>query len=384
MTLHARVAMVFLAALPISTAFANVMMLTLVLAALLQGKAMRQVIASRLQTKFAMAAILFVAWNALSLLWSQDVPGGIEGLKAQRVLLLPLFWPYGKSTTWRFGLLLGTALAGLASLLAVAGLVLPGVEVLDGQVVPFQHPIVLGVLCAAGLVLALDAWGKATPGCRLALAIAAGLTLSALLLSGSRTGLLATLAAVPISLALMQRRVRTAALVGVALAAPIGLWQHETLQNRWSDAWQELSQWHESPETSVGWRVAALNAAWEVGTQSPWIGHGYGGVRSAVPADHPVRAQSERFSNNRVGTPLNLHNIWANAFARTGATGVVLLMGLYGSAASVVLRSESIHQSSGLGLLAVWGVLGLFDAGLGTGVTGAILALSLAGRERLK
>ena len=80
MTLHARVAMVFLAALPISTAFANVMMLTLVLAALLQGKAMRQVIASRLQTKFAMAAILFVAWNALSLLWSQDVPGGVEGL----------------------------------------------------------------------------------------------------------------------------------------------------------------------------------------------------------------------------------------------------------------------------------------------------------------
>ena len=70
MTLHTRVAMVFLAALPISTAFANVMMLTLVLAALLQGKAMRQVIASRLQTKFAMAAILFVAWNALSLLWS--------------------------------------------------------------------------------------------------------------------------------------------------------------------------------------------------------------------------------------------------------------------------------------------------------------------------
>jgi hypothetical protein len=85
-----------------------------------------------------------------------------------------------------------------------------------------------------------------------------------------------------------------------------------------------------------------------------------------------------------VGTPLNLHNIWANAFARTGAIGVVLLMGLYGSAASVVLRSESIHHSSGLGLLAVWGVLGLFDAGLGTGVTGAILALSLAGRERLK
>jgi|GEM_PF-3888289 len=384
MTLHIRVAVVFLAALPLSTAFANVMLLALVLAALLQGKAMRQVIASRLQTKFAVVAMLFVAWNALSLLWSQDVPGGFGGLKAQRLLLLPLFWPYGESTTWRFGLLLGTALAGVASLLAVAGLVLPGVEVLDGRVVPFQHPVVLGVLCAAGLVLSLDAWGMNKLGRRLGLVVAAGLTLCALLLSGSRTGQLATLIAVPISLVLLNRRVRTVALVGVALAAPIGLWQHETLQDRWSDAWQELSQWRESPETSVGWRVAALNAAWEVGIQSPWIGHGYGGVRSAVPADHPVRAQSERFSKDREGTPLNLHNIWANAFARTGAIGVVLLMGLCGSAASVVLRSESIHQSSGIGLLVVWLVLGLFDAGLGTGVTVAILALSLAGRERLK
>ena len=45
---------------------------------------------------------------------------------------------------------------------------------------------------------------------------------------------------------------------------------------------------------------------------------------------------------------------------------------------------EQANKRSLFGLLAVWGVLGLFDAGLGTGVTGAILALSLAGRERLK
>ena len=123
---------------------------------------MRHMILKRLQTKFALFAMLFVAWNALSLLWSQDVAAGVEGLKAQRLLLLPLFWPYGGSATWRFGLLLGTALAGVASVLAVAGLVLPGVEVFDGRVVPFQHPIVLGVLCAAGLVLALDGWGMAS------------------------------------------------------------------------------------------------------------------------------------------------------------------------------------------------------------------------------
>ena len=133
----------------------------------------------------------------------------------------------------------------------------------------------------------------------------------------------------------------------------------------------------------MGWRVAALNAAWEVGTQRPWTGQGYGGVRSAVPVDHPVRAQPERFVSDREG-PLNLHNIWANAFARTGLVGIVLLMGLCLSAVLVVCRSGSIHQSSGLGLLAVWGVLGFFDAGLGTGVTLAILALALARRERPK
>ena len=383
MTLHARVAAVFLVALPISTAFANVMLLVLALTALLQGKSMRHMIVKRLQTNFAVVAILFVAWNALSLLWSQDVAAGIEGLKAQRLLLLPLFWPVGESTNWRFGLLLGTGLAGLASVLAAAGLVLPGVEVFDGRVVPFQHPIVLGVLCAAGLALSLDAWGRANPRRRLTTAIAAGLTLCALLLSGSRTGQLATLVAVPIGLVMLHRRVQIVALAGAALAVPVGLWQHEILEARWSDAWQEISQWRESPETSVGWRVAALDAAWEVGTQRLWIGQGYGGVRSAVPVDHPVRAQSERFASDREG-PLNLHNSWANAFARTGVVGVVLLMGFCGAAASVVFCSDSIHQSSGIGLLAVWGVLGLFDAGLGTGVTLGILALALAGRERPK
>ena len=80
MMLHARVAMVFLAALPISTAFANVMLLVLALTALLQGKSMRHTIVKRLQTKFAVVAMLFVAWNALSLLWSQDIAAGIEGL----------------------------------------------------------------------------------------------------------------------------------------------------------------------------------------------------------------------------------------------------------------------------------------------------------------
>ena len=47
MTLHVRVAAIFLAALPISTAFTNVMLLVLVLSALAQGKPMRQVIVGR-------------------------------------------------------------------------------------------------------------------------------------------------------------------------------------------------------------------------------------------------------------------------------------------------------------------------------------------------
>ena len=151
--------MVFLAALPISTAFANVMLLILAVTALLQGKSMRHTIVKRLQTKFAVVAVLFVAWNALSLLWSQDVAAGIEGLKAQRLLLLPLFWPYGvRQRTGGSDCFWEQLWLGLASAAGVAGLVLPGVEVFDGRVVPFQHPIVLGVLCAAGLVLALDAW----------------------------------------------------------------------------------------------------------------------------------------------------------------------------------------------------------------------------------
>ena len=373
--------MVFLAALPISTAFANVMLLILAVTALLQGKSMRHTIVKRLQTKFAVVAVLFVAWNALSLLWSQDVAAGIEGLKAQRLLLLPLFWPHGASTNWRFGLLLGTALAGSASVLASAGLVLPGVEVFDGRVVPFQHPIVLGVLCAAGLVLALDAWSMCLPRYRLIIAAAVVLTLFALLLSGSRTGLLATLAALPISLVMLHRRVRIAALAGVALAVPVGLWQHDILEDRWSDAWQELGQWRESPETSVGWRVARWMRLGRWGSNALGLVRATGGSVGG-PGGSSRSGPVRRFSSEREGRS-TCTTVGPTLCANWSGWGV-LLMGFCGGAASVILRPESIHQSSGLGLLAVWGVLGLFDAGLGTGVTLAILALAVAGRERLK
>ena len=57
-------------------------------------------------------------------------------------------------------------------------------------------------------------------------------------------------------------------------------------------------------------------------------------------------------------------------------------MGFCGGAASVILRSESIHQSSGLGLLAVWGGL-VSSMRLGTGVTLAILALAVAGAPEM-
>ena len=210
--------------------------------------------------------------------------------------------------------------------------------------VPFQHPIVLGVLCAAGLVLALDGWGMASPRQRLMIAAAAVLTLCALLLSGSRTGLLATLAAVPISLVTVHLRVRIAVLAAAALAVPVGLWQYDLLQERWSDAWQELGQWRESSETSVVGEWSHPRG-WDVGAQRPWTGQGYGAYGRRFRRIIPF-APSPRDSQAIVRSAQSAQQLGQRC--ADWVVGVVLLLGLCGSSVPMVLRSESIHQSSAL------------------------------------
>lgn len=352
----------------------------LAIVTLIQRRTMWPIFVDRLRSPFAFAAMLFVAWNALTLLWSKDVPGGIEALSAQRVLLLPLFWPSSAHHSWRYGLVFGTAVAGLCSVFTLIGMEIPGVQVFEGRIIPFQHPIVLGSLCAAGLCLSVDGWSLASYKMRIILTIAVGLTLCALLMSGSRSGLLASIFGVAICGVVSHRQVRFALVIGAFFAVVLALTQYRMIEQRWSSAWHQAAQWRESPESSAGWRIAALNAAWEVGSTRPWTGAGYGGVRSVISEDHPVRAQKERFSPEREGTPLNLHNVWANAFARTGIPGIALLVGMCVCALVSLRHTASIHQASGFGLLAVWGMLGLFDTALGTGVTLSILGLAMARR----
>ena len=162
-------------------------------------------------------------------------------------------------------------------------------------------------LCLAFCVRPDWSWlwmrGDGSPRYRLTIAAAVVLTLFALLLSDPE--LAVGFGGVADQFGQRCIDVRIAAARCVAHAVPVGLWQHDILEDRWSDAWQELGQWRESPETSVGWRVARWMRLGRWGL-TPLGWSGYGGFVGG-PGGYPVRAQS-RFSSEREG-PLNLHNI---------------------------------------------------------------------------
>jgi O-antigen ligase len=284
---------------------------------------------------------LFVAWSVLSLAWSVDREAGMKRTKTYGQLLAFVWLSWQVLRTERdlkvvlAGFLGGCAIAaGSAWRAFLSGELWPDVtryaaEAFDPN--DMAVTLALGIPIAAYLTLgARHRWGSAA---LLYVPVAA----SAIVLSGSRAGLLTAAVAVLAVTAWMRfRRVGALVLVVALLGAGLAVgWQNipDTTRSRLATLQQQLAG-------TMGGRTAIWRAGAAAWLDDPVAGVGTGGFAAAVAP--------------RVGTPEVAHNTPLSVAVDVGLVGLVLFLGAFHAVLRSVARSGRNRRFFAWSLLLAW------------------------------
>ena len=327
---HVCLATVALFMLPWSTWFATAALITVSAWALCRFRVLGPIWAVVLRHPVVLCLLGFLVWSALSLTWTTDLGEGRETLGAQRFLLLvPALVPLGSSIRWPLlGLVGGVGVQAVAQLLIFFGAV-SGIERwpwrLNGGMSSQPGPTGAWSLMAMGILLS-PAVGVSTMSRGFGLAFA----FCSLLLSGSRTAVVALVVFVGSVLALLRGEVaRPVALAScslvIALAAIVAFSDlHPARYVRKAIGQIPAVLKGETTDTSVGIRLALWEAGIDTGLASPLGGTGLGGRVEAVQS-HAAVLRLEKVSDGKWQyNEGDLHSGWVGSFAELGVPGLVL------------------------------------------------------------
>lgn len=296
---------------------------------------------ARAGAPFLLAAAVFLAWLAATLLWAPD-PGSA----------LSQLWKYGISlgifaalivavtSKGQVRLIVAAFVAG-AALTAICGLLgisggpvnsLPGQSRVQGGA---GDPNVLAAAVLAAAVLA----GGLMPGVRrttprlllLAAIVVFGLTLAG---TESRGGAIAAI--VVLVAALLTMRGRRAAVLGLPIGALVA-----------AAAWLALSPGSVERLTNFNdhgngryelWRIA-----WEMFAAHPLQGVGLGNFIPQAP-NYVLHPGALQFIHLIIEKPVVVHNIYLQFLAETGLVGLLLFLTLVALSLVASLRAASIFE----------------------------------------
>lgn len=317
-------------------------------------------------------SVAFVAWSALTLLWTPDPAQGLDELAKVRVLgLWLILWPLMQARRWFIGALcIGFALGNLVQTLHVIGTALD-LPLLQwnrhlGRNSGWWDPVVGGTLLTGALGLHLPAALMGRGRWRFIGATGCVVTGMGVLATGTRGAWIASAALVVVSLfiagvvRLRERwpsaRSLLAGLCVLVLTLALGwLVAGGLVQSRVTEAREELSRAAQGDYDSfTGARLLMGRWGVEAIRERPIGGVGLGGYAAHVRSTHPDEA----------GLPVHdhAHNTLIQIGATTGLVGVGLALGVF----VLALRSGFVMQAGER--------LGSYDAGPAFALMGLFLA----------
>jgi len=316
--------------LPLSTSAISVLAILFFLLWLVEGRfvdKLREVFSN--PVAIAVLGYLFVF--GLGLIWSPDVRSGFEVLQERwKLALLPVFLTtisYRHRSLYINSFLAGLTVAMLMTFLAWLGLLHYG-DVTTEHLTRKTFHVVYNPMLAFGIYLVLhDAvWGRRTAGIRAGLfGLAAIMTFNMFITEG-RTGQLVFFVLMGLLLFQVFNRNRLKALLIVSVLLPLmftaGYRLSHVFKQRVDMACQEVRQFHENPDTSVGMRLLFWRNSWEIIQQHPWLGVGTGGFASAYAEINRKR------SSGSIATD-NPHNQYVLAAVMAGIPGVLALLSIF-------------------------------------------------------
>lgn len=280
--IHTVMALLFFFTLPLATVPSGVTFAGLAAIAVFRIPHTRYCYPSILRMPIAWLIAAWIAYFAMSVLWSPDRVTGLKELGAARTLLVPIaVWPIIERLPW----LLGAALAGVAGQNVVQILQLAGVvRGVEGRAGGLIHPIQAGAWCLVAICFHIN--GALTTGGRLRwISLAGGILAGVgLVASGSRGPWLAAAIAVPALVALLAIRrpaARPAAAAVGAMLILAGLAAIPVIKPRFDEMKSEVQRVIDAKDywSSAGLRIGLADWALDIFSESPIVGAGAGGFR---------------------------------------------------------------------------------------------------------
>jgi O-antigen ligase len=287
--------------------------------------------------------LAFLTWVLLSSTWAENPSEALtEGSRYVLVAILYVI-VYTAVSTRDSATRVLAALIAAAAITSAYGLILRpegNLENVSRLTSTIRDPNVLAAILVAGFSLAVAAFLalRGAPGPRLAAGIAAALCAAALLLTGSRGGIISFGAALVMAVLVGGRwrgRVAVLALAMAAVtAAYITIYAPPEIQERFGAATQGEIQQQEGRFTL--WAVA-----WRVVEDEPVRGVGVGNFKE-VSGEY-VLAPGTVFRTDRViDEPAVVHNAYLQVQAEMGVIGLALYLAVLGTslACGVVAARE--------------------------------------------
>ena len=326
----------------------------------------RQLFADRPFLSYAL--LLFLGWNAVTLVWAEERGDAIAALTryAPNLLLIPIVY-FALRNTRDVRRVLAT-LAGAATATALLAVLHPAsdpshIDVsraagLVGDANELAAGLVVGGALAAGFALRR----RTTPGMRTALLLAAGVCVLGIFLSLSRGGLVALGAALIAAVLLARGRRRRQALAGAMAVVALCLvyftmFASLPARERVTDVGGgtgRVDLW------TVGWRMVEAHPL-------KGIGAGNFPVASIHYLLRPGATQRDDFI---ITTPKVAHNTVLEILAETGVPGAALFLGIVAAALWSLLAAARRFERAGdpdMGVLCralMVGTVGYLVAGL--------------------
>jgi len=313
------------------------------------------------------AAVLFWAWQAVSLLWTPDLKLGLKQVGCARWLwTIPALWPVMNRRRWLIGALACGFLAGnlsqaLHALGARFDLPLLTWPRLPDRNSGWWDPVIGGTLLTAALGLHL---AGATLGrgrwCAAGL-VGCAVTLVGIAVTGTRGAWIAALALLAFGLAAgvwgarsRARALGVCALGVLVMGAAVWTGARDPISRRFEAGWNEVAAYFDNGTvtTDTGGRLAMARRALDAFRENPLGGVGAGGFRSWMLT--PVSA-----ANPTPAGHAHAHNALLHAAATSGLPGAVLALAVYFISLTNARRARHEGSFNAYDLGPLWAIAGI-------------------------
>ena len=313
--------------IPLSTSALSILAILILLFWLFEGNFTEKIV-EIFSNPVVVSVLAFLAVLAIGLLWSPDVRAGLEVLQDRwKIAMLPVFLTaisYKRRPFHINCFLAGLVVAMFITFLAWFDLIHYS-DVTPTHLTRKTFHVVYNPLLAFGIYLVLHEaiWGQRRGGFRFGMFVLAGLMIFNMFITEGRAGQLVFFVLIALLLFQIFRKNRVKAVLAAFLLLPIvfvtGYGLSPVFKHRVDTVRQEISQFKDNPETSIGLRLLYWQNSWEIIRQHPWLGVGTGGFEAAY-----ARVNQKK-------SPLyfptdNPHNQYVLVATMVGIPGVVALL----------------------------------------------------------